>query len=259
MNTVFHLRVGTLGTLPTAESQVHVQGPFPLTLPASCGQCKKAVRVVRTWRGQGRRGHREQGGRRKRWSDRATVQQLPPQVAGKQGGDASRALFPPPRGPQPPQAPRRTLRPSRLFTASSHRPSRPRCLRGRRWGGLRSPRAPRIQCLPLPLLAHPPRGQSQTQHCLGGGGSQLGGDFVSSGPDTLWRHFDRHSWCGVGATGIRQVEARDAARLPAGHRTVQTRRPAHTSTVPEPGAPALNGPPGLAPSPCPPPSQGNTS
>lgn len=171
----------------------------------------------------------------------------------------SRGAMPAVPSSRPPEAPRRTLRPSRLFTALSHRPSRPRCLRGRRWGGLRSPRAPRIQCLPLPLLTHPPRGQSQTQHCLGGGGSQLGGDFVSSGPDTLWRHFDRHSWCGVGATGIRQVEARDAARLPAGHRTVQTRRPAHTSTVPEPGAPALNGLPGLAPSPCPPPSQGNTS
>lgn len=93
MNTVFHLRVGTLGTLPTAESQVHVLGPFPLTLPASCGQCEKAVRVVRTWRGQGRRGHREQGGRRKRWSDRATVQQLPPWKA---GGHASPRPLPAP-------------------------------------------------------------------------------------------------------------------------------------------------------------------
>lgn len=59
MNTVFHLRVGTLGTLPTAESQVHVQGPFPLTLPASCGQCEKAVRVVRTAWPQGARGEEE--------------------------------------------------------------------------------------------------------------------------------------------------------------------------------------------------------
>lgn len=234
-------------------------GPLPTYTPCQLrpvresSQSRPHVAGTGTAWPQGARGEEETMVRQ---SDRPAA---PSPGRGKAGVDASRALFPPPRGPQPPQAPRRTLRPSRLFTASSHRPSRPRCLRGRRWGGLRSPRAPRIQCLPLPLLTHPPRGQSQTQHCLGGGGSQLGEDFVSSGPDTLWRHFDRHSWCGVGATGIRQVEARDAARLPAGHRTVQTRRPAHTSTVPEPGAPALNGLPGLAPSPCPPPSQGNTS
>lgn len=76
-----------------------------------------------------------------------------------------------PCGPQDPEAPPRTQTPRHLFTASSDKPSQPLRL----WWPHRGPLVPSGPSEPVSSIAtaHPPRGQSQTKHCLWGSGSQL--------------------------------------------------------------------------------------
>lgn len=167
MNTVFHLRVGTLGTLPTAESQVHVQGPFPLTLPASYSQCEKAESSARGGDRDGVATGSKGGGGNDGQTERPSSSSLP-RSRESRGAMPAVPSSPPPHGPQPPQAPQRTLtaQPSLHCLVSQAFPAS--LPSGASLGGPPVPSGP-SDPVSSTSTAHPPTKGSKSNPALSGG------------------------------------------------------------------------------------------